>query len=426
MKVLQINQVYKFGSTGRIIEELINVACLDNIEMFVAYGYPKSVNNIVAEDNALCLQPKALRRKLNILRTRIFGHHGFYNEYETKNLIRWMDEIHPDIIHLHNIHNHYINIKLLFEYIKKHNIPIVWTLHDCWPFTGHCAYFDFRNCDRWKTECIRCQSIKDYPKTWFYDNTQRNYNEKRKIFTQICNIVFVSPSRWLHDLHQQSFLKQYPCMIINNGIDTSVFKPIKSRVREDYNIGNRKMYLAVSSGLAQRKGRTYLLDFSNYLNDDEVLVIVGLQKNQVRLLPDNGKVIGIQRTNTADELVGLYSEANVFINPTLEDNFPTTNIEALACGTPVVTFNTGGSIECVLDDEIIVSNSGDIIKTKVGAVVPQKDINALLIAAREICLEGKSKYQEKCREKAVKRYNKVMQYKKYIELYKNIYSRNDI
>lgn len=327
---------------------------------------------------------------------------------------------------MHNIHNHYVNVRMLLEYIAERQIPCVLTMHDCWTFTGHCAYFDYSGCERWKTGCHHCPNLKAYPKTFaLIDPSSWNYEHKRNLFEPL-NITFVSPSQWLCELQKQSFLKDKPCKVINNGVDTTIFKPIKSDVRIQYGIGNRKMIFAVAAGLSKRKGSDYLLQLPTLLNDDEVLVIVGLSKKQIRLLPNTKKIIGIQRTKTADELVGLYSEADVFINPTLEDNFPTTNIEALACGTPVVTFNTGGSIECVLDDEIIVSNSGDIIKTKVGAVVPQKDINALLNVAREICLEGKSKYQEKCREKAVKRYNKVMQYKKYIELYNNIYSRNDI
>ena len=425
MRVLQINTVYKnCGSTGRIAYDIKQVMEDDGIESYVAFGFgyepkPEEVNTVyrIEKDRELFISK---------LWTKAIGHHGFNNKKETRILLAWIDKIKPDVIHMHNIHNHYVNVRMLLEYIAERQIPCVLTMHDCWTFTGHCAYFDYSGCERWKTGCHNCPNLKAYPKTFaLIDPSSWNYEHKRKLFEPL-NITFVSPSQWLCELQKQSFLKDKPCKVINNGVDTTIFKPIKSDVRIQYGIGNRKMIFAVAAGLSKRKGSDYLLQLPTLLNDDEVLVIVGLSKKQIRLLPNTKKIIGIQRTKTADELVGLYSEADVFINPTLEDNFPTTNIEALACGTPVVTFNTGGSIECVLDDEIIVSNSGDIIKTKVGAVVPQKDINALLNVAREICLEGKSKYQEKCREKAVKRYNKVMQYKEYIELYKNIYSRNDI
>ena len=220
------------------------------------------------------------------------------------------------------------------------------------------------------------------------------------------NITFVSPSQWLCDLQQQSFLKEKPCEVINNGVDVNVFKPVKSDVRQVYGIGERKMILAVAGGLAPRKGKDYLLRLPTLLNDDEVLVLVGLQKGQKQLLPKTDKVIGIQRTKTSDELVGLYSEADVFVNPTLEDNFPTTNIESLACGTPVVTFRTGGSVE--------------VIAPETGLVAEKGDMDGLLAAIRIVLAKGKTHYTNACRKKAEKDYNKDVQYGKYIDLYKAI------
>lgn len=304
---------------------------------------------------------------------------------------------------MHNIHNHYVNIRMLLRYIADKNIPCVLTMHDCWTFTGHCAYFDYSGCDKWKTGCNHCPSLKDYPKTFApIDPSSWNYKMKKKLFAPL-NITFVSPSQWLCDLQQQSFLKDKPCVVINNGVDMSVFHPLKSHVREKYGIGNRKMILAVAGGLAVRKGKDYLLKLSLLLNDDEVLVLVGLKNGQEALLPKTNKVIGIQRTKTPDELVGLYSEADVFINPTLEDNFPTTNIEALACGTPVVTFKTGGSWECV--DETT------------GRVAEKGDIDDLLYKIRDVLSKGKMHFKEACVRKALEMYNKDIQYEKYIELY---------
>ena len=307
---------------------------------------------------------------------------------------------------MHNIHNHYVNVRILLEYIAKKNIPCVLTMHDCWTFTGHCAYFDYSGCDKWKTGCHHCPSLRDYPKTFAQiDPSPWNYKMKQRLFAPL-DITFVSPSQWLCDLQRLSFLKDKPCVVINNGVDTEVFRPIKSNVREEYGIGNRKMILAVAGGLAPRKGREYLLKLPTLLHDDEVLVLVGLQKGQEALLPNTPKVIGIHRTKTSDELVGLYSEADVFINPTLEDNFPTTNIEALSCGTPVVTFRTGGSVEVVIPET--------------GLVVEQGDMKGLLAAVREVLAKGKSHYTDACRKKAVTDYNKDVQYGKYIELYNKI------
>lgn len=407
MKVLQINtRYYNGGSTGRITYDLKKVMEANGIESYVAFGYgynptddeKKTVYRI--ESNCELLVSK--------LWTKAIGHHGFNNKAETKRLLAWVDKVKPDIIHMHNIHNYYVNVRMLLEYIAKRNIPCVLTMHDCWIFTGHCAYFDYSGCNKWKSGCKNCPSLRDYPKTFaLIDPSPWNYKMKQKLFAPL-NITFVSPSQWLYNLQQQSFLKDKPCVVINNGVDLDVFRPIQSNVRTEYGIGNRKMILAVAGGLAPRKGRDFLLKLPLMLNDDEVLVLVGLQKGQEALLPDTPQVIGIHRTKTADELVGLYSEADVFINPTLEDNFPTTNIEALACGTPIVTFNTGGSIESITPET--------------GLVVEQGNMDALLSAIRVILANGKKHYASACRKKAEQDYNKDVQYGKYIELYKKVLS----
>lgn len=405
MKVLQINtRYYNGGSTGRIAYDLKQVMEADGIESYAAFGFgyePK-------DDEKPTVYRIETDRELFIskLWTKATGHHGFNNKMETKRLLAWIDKVQPDIIHMHNIHNHYVNVRMLLEYIGERHIPCVLTMHDCWTFTGHCAYFDYSGCNKWKTGCNHCPNLRDYPKTFaLIDPSPWNYRMKQKLFAPL-NITFVSPSQWLCDLQQQSFLKDKPCEVINNGVDLSVFKPIQSKVRDEYGIGNRKMILAVAGGLASRKGKDYLLKLPLLLHDDEVLVLVGLKKGQEQSLPDTSKVIGIQRTKTSDELVGLYSEADVFINPTLEDNFPTTNIEALACGTPVVTFRTGGSVE--------------VITPETGIAVDKGDIDGLLASIRTVLANGKEHYKDACRKKAEKEYNKDVQYGKYIELYKRI------
>ena len=405
MRILQINtRYYNGGSTGRIMYDLKKVMEADGVESYAAFGFGYKPNG----DEAKTVYRIESDRELLVskLWTKVTGHHGFNNKLESKQLLKWIDEVKPDIIHMHNIHNHYVNVRMLLEYIGEKQIPCVLTMHDCWTFTGHCAYYDYSGCDQWMTGCKHCPSLRDYPKTFApIDPSSWNYKHKQRLFAPL-NITFVSPSQWLCDLQQQSFLKDKTCVVINNGVDTSVFHPIRIDVREQYGIGQRKMILAVAGGLAVRKGREYLLDLPNHLNDNEVLVLVGLGKGQEKLLPQSSKIIGIHRTKTADELVGLYSEADVFINPTLEDNFPTTNIEALACGTPVVTFKTGGSWECVDESTGMVAKKGDI-----------KD---LLCKVRIVLDNGKDHYKEACVKKAQTMYNKDIQYRKYIELYHKI------
>lgn len=409
MKVLQINtRYYNGGSTGRIVYDLRQVMLANDINSFVAFGFGYSPSS----EEKYHVYRIGTNRQLFISKvwTKLTGHHGFNNKRETKMLLKWIDKIKPDIIHMHNIHNHYVNIRMLLQYIAKNNIPCVLTMHDCWTFTGHCAYFDYSGCSKWKTGCNHCPSLLDYPKTFaLIDPTPWNYQHKKKLFAPL-NITFVSPSEWLQKLQQKSFLKNKPCVVINNGVDISKFHPTENDVRKQYRIGNRKMILAVSGGLAVRKGRKYLLELPKLLNDDEVLVLVGLTSEQMRNLTEVHNLIPIARTKTSDELIGLYSEADVFINPTLEDNFPTTNLEALACGTPVVTFDTGGS--------------GEAVDENTGIVVPKGNMNKLLEAIRTVLTNGKAFYKDNCIERARTHYNKDIQYLKYIDLYKQILRQN--
>ena len=417
MIVLQINQTYKHGgSTGRIAYDLLLTQKKEGIDGFVIYGYSDGESS---DAYSLCLQRNILRRRINILRTRLFDAHGFYNEYETDVLIRKVEELKPDIIHLHNIHNHYVHVGRLFDYIKKHNIPVVWTLHDCWPFTGHCAYFDYADCNKWKTMCHDCPSLKDYPPTWFFDRTSRNYKDKNESFCGVKNLTLVTPSKWLAELTRESFLSEYPVVTINNGVDINIFRPTNDNVKERLGISGKKMLLAMATTFDRRKGTQYLRQLPKMLSDDEVLVLVGLAKEQLEKF-NMPRCIGIGRTNSVEELAAYYSAADVFINPTLEDNFPTTNIEALACGTPVVTFKTGGSVESVLDGESVVCEN-NIIYSSVGMVVPKGDMQAMLTAVRKITVKGKSAYSCACRRKAEEYYDKNNQYMKYVELYNEVY-----
>lgn len=417
MRVLQINTFYLFGSTGRIVRDLKVLAEENGIESFAAYG-PEIDNG---DKGTLRLQ-SIQRRKINILRTRLFDHHGFYNEIETEKLIRWMDELKPDVIHLHNIHNHYVHVGRLFDYIKKQNLPVVWTLHDCWPFTGHCAHFDFVKCEKWKMGCHHCPSLKEYPPTWFFDRTHKNYEEKRSAFSGVEQLILATPSRWLAELTRESFLNNYPVEVINNGVDIKTFCPQNSDVKQQLGIVGKKMFLAMGTSFTRLKGMDYLFRLPQYLHDDEVLVLVGLEEKQKKQFT-HPKCRALGRTNCLQELAAYYSAADVFINPTLEDNFPTTNIEALACGTPVVTFETGGSVESVLDGESLLSDNG-IIYSSVGAVVPKGDLQAMLGAARCIMARCKTTYREACRKKAEERYDNNKQYQKYIDLYNELYAKS--
>lgn len=326
------------GSTGRIVLDIHNALSTNGYKSYVAYGREKTKN---------CSNAIRIGRKIDIythvLKTRFFDKHGFGSKQATKDFIKKVKELDPDIIHLHNIHGYYINIKILFDYLKQINKQVIWTLHDCWPFTGHCAYFDFVGCNKWEKGCFKCPQKSKYPKSWLFDNSSNNWKIKKELFTGIKSLTLVSPSQWLADLVKKSFLKEYPVVVIPNGIDISVFKPTPSDFRKKYRIEDKFVILGVANVWEERKGLKYFFELSKLLNEDEVIVLVGLSRKQKKNLPKN--IIGLSKTHSVKELVEIYTAADVFVNPTLEDNFPTVNLEAQACGTFVITFDSGGAKE---------------------------------------------------------------------------------
>lgn len=390
MKILQINSVCGVGSTGRIATDLYKVLEEQGHECKIAYGRgtaPKGIDSIKIGSN--------LDNYMHVLKTRVFDKHGFGSVSSTMKFIEDVKEYDPDIIHLHNIHGYYINIEILFNYLKEANKPVIWTLHDCWAFTGHCAYFDYVGCDKWKNGCNKCPQKEGYPTSKVFDNSKLNYEKKRELFTSIKNMTIVTPSKWLANLVKESFLGKYPVEVINNGIDLEVFKPTESDFRERYNLQDKFIILGVASVWEERKGLKYFIELSKELSADYKVVVVGVTEKQKKELPNN--ILAITRTNNVKELAEIYTAVDVFVNPTLEDNFPTTNLEALACGTPVITFNTGGSVES--------------IDNKNGIVVYEKDLNALKKAILKIN-NNILNYEIKSEI-----YNKFDRYKDYIELY---------
>lgn len=396
MRVLQINSVCGIGSTGRIATEIDKILKEQGHESYIAYGrdFPKNCDTSIRIGNKVDNYTHAIL-------TRLFDRHGFGSKKATKKFIEEIDTLNPDVIHLHNIHGYYINIELLFDYLKKRDKPVVWTLHDCWAFTGHCAYFDYVGCNKWKTICYDCPQKQSYPSSIFADNSKDNFAIKKELFTGIGNMTLVAPSKWLANLVRKSFLGGYPIKVINNGIDLEVFKPTESKFRERYNLEDKFIILGVANVWDRRKGFDHFIELSKRIKEDEIIVMVGLKEKQKNKLPNN--IIGITRTDSTKELAQIYSAADVFVNPTLEDNFPTTNLESLACGTPVVTFNTGGSPECI--DE------------NCGFVVRKGNIDEMLEKIKIVKVKCKLGYSQKCTERATTFYNKNDRFNNYLCLY---------
>ena len=399
MKVLQVNTVCGIGSTGRIVTDIHKMLIMQGYESAVAYGRGTAHNcdNTIKIGNNLDFYTHALK-------TRILDKHGFGSKNATRKFLERVKNYNPDVIHLHVLGGYYLNIELLFNFLKEYNKPIVWTLHACWAFTGHCSHFDYANCYKWETHCQKCPERRSYPKSIFIDNSYNNFEKKKKLFTGLDKLTLVTPSEWLAKLVKRSFLKDYTVKVINNGIDLSVFKPSPSNFRKRYNLENKFIILGVANKWEKRKGFEYFIELSKLIEPDETIVMVGLSKNQLKQLPKN--VIGITRTNNVQELAEIYTTADVFFNPTLEDNFPTTNLEALACGTPVITFNTGGSIETIDDTT--------------GFIVEKGDLEQAIKTIRKIKTEGKEKYSDSCIKRANKYYNKNNKFQEYIELYEKL------
>ena len=288
---------------------------------------------------------------LDALQTRLDGKAGFHSKGATKRLLSRLDEIKPDVVHLHNIHGYYVNVEMLFEWLAKSSCVVEWTLHDCWAFTGHCAHFTYVKCNQWMTHCAQgkiCPQLETYPKTFSARSCSWNFEQKKRLFNLVptARMKLITPSQWLADLVGESFLKNYPVEVRHNTIDIDVFKPTPSDFRERYGIGNKFMILGVASPWTERKGLSDFVRLAGDLDMDKyAIVLVGLNKKQIKSLPEN--IIGLARTNSAKELAGIYTAADVFFNPTREDNYPTVNLEAEACGTPVVTYDTGGCRETV-------------------------------------------------------------------------------
>lgn len=402
MRVLQINATVNSGSTGRIAEDIGLVLMNNGHESYIAFGR----GNQPSKSNKIKIGNQWDANWHGVV-SLLLDRHGFASKKATRKLINKIEELKPDVINLHNIHGYYVNIEILFDYLKKINIPVVWTFHDCWPFTGHCSYFDSVACEKWKTHCQNCPKKSFYPKSLLIDNSFKNFSDKKQIFNQLGNLHIITPSNWLKNLVKQSFLSKFPVSCIHNGIDLSKFSPIENveKLIQKWNLKDKIIVLGVASIWDRRKGLDDFISLSNKLSDTYQIILIGLTKKQKAQLPKN--IIGIERTESIEELAEYYSLANVFVNPTYQDNFPTTNIEALACGTPVVTYNTGGSPEA--------------IDKETGIVVEKGNVDELRDAIERVT-SAKTEYyeKEKCRKRAEKHFDKNERYQDYLELFKTL------
>lgn len=401
--LLQINVTVNTGSTGRIAEEIGQRAIASGFDSYIACGRTarKSQSNIIKIGSKWDIRWHGLKSLL-------FDAHGFGSKKATRKFVQQIDEINPDIILFHNLHGYYLNIEILLTYLRGKNIPIFWTLHDCWSFTGHCSHFMRYDCDRYKTHCHDCPNRKGYPRSLFIDRSKHNYKIKKSLIQSLPHLSFVPVCEWMNKVVAESFMGGVKTNVIYNGVDVSLFAPVNfescNRIKEKYQIPNKRIILGVASIWKKRLAYYDFCWLNEHLTREYMIVLVGMSEEQIGRLPEG--ILGICRTENVQELATLYSLADVFVNPTYVDNFPTTNIEALACGTPVVTYNTGGSPEA--------------IDNNTGIVVPKGDKDALKNAIVEV-VTNKDKYTSvACRQRAITYFNKDDRFDDYIKLFNQV------
>lgn len=397
--LLIINVALNWGSTGKIVEGIGKLARSDGWEVFVAHGAryqnPSSLQSIQVTSKA--------DEWVHYLESSLFDAQGLGSRCATKLFLKKLDEIKPDLVHIHNIHGCFINFPLLFNYLKAHNIPVVWTLHDCWAMTGHCTHFMLTNCVKWQTECNHCPQKRTFPKTYLLDHSERNYSLKKSLFTSMPVMHITTVSNWLKGIAEASYLKKYPVTVVPNGIKTDLFVPESSDIKEHYGLQGKKLLLAVAIGLDERKGLNDYINLAEKLPEQYQLMLVGLTEEEQKALPK--RIIGVKRTNGAKELAAYYSAADVLLSLSYEETFGLTIVEAMACGTPAIVYDNTAQPE--------------LITPETGEVVPTGDVVAVLSAIEEVCSKPKETYTNACRKFAVQ-YDEALSYQKFLDIYKSV------
>ena len=402
-RLLQINPVVRLNtSTGRIMKEIGEVAMAAGWESYIAYsgardGVPQHSSQLVPVGNKLDLAFHAVA-------TRIFDAHGLVSRRATKQLIRRIREIDPDIIHIHNVHGYWLNYPLLCEYLRESGKPVIWTVHDCWLYTGRCYYYSAARCNKWQTGCGHCPQKRTFPATWVFDRSARNWRIKQRVFGSLERLTIVPVSDWIRQEMAHSFLAKKPFQVIHNGIDLEVFHPAGTEAERPAGT----VILGVATLWHKEKGVRDFIDLAGRLQDGEHLVLVGRMSEEQRAAFPAG-VEFIERTENVAKLAALYSRATAFVNPTWQDNYPTVNLEAIACGTPVVTYRTGGSVEAVTEGT--------------GFVVEQGDVQGLLDRVRELAAGDRQAIAARCRAHALQHFSKQERYQDYIRLYESLTAR---
>ena len=386
-RVLLINVTCGSGSTGKIVTGIYDNLVAHGHECMIAYGRysaPRGYNAYrIGSD---------LDVNVHGVLSRITDKQGLYSKQATKKFIKKIEEFNPDVVHMHNIHGYYVNYKILFEYLRKSNRRVIWTLHDCWSLTGHCTHFEYIGCDKYKDRCYRCAQLKEYPKSYLCDASTKNHELKKELFSNMNDMVLVTPSSWLKDIMLNSYMGKYSIKVIPTGIDLSIFKPQKANLRTEYGLDGKIIILGVANPWRERKGLFEFNKLCDRLDDSYKIVLIGLNEDQKKLV--DGRIVALGKTENVMQMAQWYSTADVYVNLTLEDTFPTTNIESLACGTPVITYDVGGSKESLSEKTGFVAKANDIAavvdylgKIKTGIIDSSSCIEQAALYSKELRFE---------------------------------------
>jgi len=395
VKLFQVNVAANWGSHGRIAEEIGNLVQEKGWESCIAYG--RYANH---SRSKLLRIGNPWNVFIHGVKSLFLDNHGLNSVGATKRLIYNIEQYSPSLIHLHNIHGYYLNYPLLFDYLAGCGVPVVWTLHDCWPFTGHCSHPIYAHCEKWVMGCRHCAALSSYPRSLFFDRSESNYMTKKDYFNRVNNLTIVSVSRWLDEMVEHSFLNNHRHVFIYNGVDCDIFNPqFHMRKQDEF------LVLGVANVWYAQKGLNVFFEIRKMLPENYHILLVGLSNRQIRNLPKG--IEGIHRTDNVTQLVDLYSRADVFVNPSLAETFGLTTVEALSCGTPAVVYNTSACPELVTEDT--------------GRVVPLDNISAMAEAIIQLCNNNnQTDMRISCRERAVKYFNKNDRYQEYLDLYNSL------
>lgn len=399
--ILRITTEINRGSIGRTSEQLGRLVLSNDWESYIAYGRTGGDS----ESKTIKIGDK-FDLYSHVFLTRCFDLHGRGSINSTKSFVDKINLLKPDIIHLHDIHGYYLNYKILFDFLAKYNRPVVWTQHDCWAYTGHCAHYSEIGCYKWKTQCHNCPQKMTYPKSICIDRSRENFIDKKKSFTSIDSMTIVTVSEWMKNQVKDSFLNKYPIVRIYNGVDVLLFRPYdnSSDVRKKYLLGDGKILIGVATSWVENKGFDDYLKLRRILNYDYTIVLVGLPKYKIAGLPRG--IVGIERTDSVEELANLYSSASIVLNLSKEESFGKTTVEGLSCGVPGIVYNATASPE--------------LLDASTGRIVEKGNVESILNAISELSALDRNITLANCRNRAVELFNMEKNYNDYINLYKSL------